>query len=58
MDSFYVEMVSGQRPQSVKIIIPNLTNTNKRMKIGVPCHKNECPPTILIQTKSFIVSTN
>ena len=25
MDSFYVEMVSWQRPQRVKILIPNLT---------------------------------
>ena len=26
--------------------------------MGVPCHKNECPSTILIYAKPFIVSTN
>ena len=26
MDSFYVEMVSWQRPQPVKMLIPNLTD--------------------------------
>ena len=31
---------------------------NIQLKIGVPCHKNECPPTNLINTKSFIASTN
>ena len=29
-----------------------------QLKIGVPSHKNECQPTILIHTKPFIVSTN
>ena len=29
-----------------------------QLKIGVPCHKNECPPTIVIQAKSIIVSTS
>ena len=31
---------------------------NIQLKIGVPSHKNECPPVILIHTKPFIVSTN
>ena len=31
---------------------------NIQLKIGVPSHKNECPPAILIHTKPFIVSTN
>ena len=31
---------------------------NMQLKIGVPCHKNGCSPTILMQTKPFIVSTN
>ena len=31
---------------------------NIPLKIGVPCHKNECPPTILIQSKPLIVSRN
>ena len=31
---------------------------NIQLKIGVPSHKNECPPFILIYTKPFIVSTN
>ena len=48
MASLYVEIVSGQRLQHVKI----------QLKIKVPFHKNECPPTILIHTQPFIVSTN
>ena len=31
-------------------------NTNIQLNIGVLWHKNECSPTILIQTKPFIVS--
>ena len=31
---------------------------NIQLKIGLPSHKNECPPPILIHTKPFIVSTN
>ena len=31
---------------------------NIQLKIGVPSHKNECPPTILIHTKPFKVLTN
>ena len=31
---------------------------NIQLKIGVSCHKNECPPTNLINTKPFRASTN
>ena len=31
---------------------------NKLLKIGITWHKNECLPTILIQTNPYIVSTN
>ena len=31
---------------------------NIQLKFGIPCHKNECPSTILIHTKPFIVKTN
>ena len=31
---------------------------NIQLKIGVPSHKNECTPAVLILTKPFIVSTN
>ena len=59
MESLYVEMVSWQRPQRVKILIQKFDwIQNIQLKIGVPSHKNYCPPAILIHTKSFIVSTN
>ena len=47
-----------KRPQHVKNLIPNLTEYKFKLKIGVPCHKYECPPNILIHTKPFLATTN
>ena len=59
MESLYVEMVSWQRPQSVKKLIPNLTEYKiYGWKLGYHLIKNDCPPAILIHTKPFIISTN
>ena len=53
MDSLYVEMVSWQRPQPVKMLIPNLTEYKIYSRnLGYHAIKI-CPPNILIHTKSF-----
>ena len=54
MDSLYVEMVSWQIPQPVKMLISNLTEYKiYSWKLGYYAIKNECQPNILIHTKPF-----
>ena len=56
MDSFDVEMVHSYHDKD-RNVLKFLFQIWLQLKIGEPYHENECPPTILIQTKPFIVST-